>query len=345
MKKGVLAIYDSHTEYAMHLMHYVNSKGDFPLEACVFTREEKLQDYIQKSVVDILLVGEDCTLIGICKEHIRHLVVLSQGKFVREDNEFPTVYKFQSMEKLLQELLVLLLKEGGAEGYYAYGEGNTSCIGFFSPGGSIERTSLALAAGQFMAKKEEVLYLDFELLPCLMLPEKQKEHSGVEKRGMSELLYHLKQKKENIPLKVKAMAEYIGGLACIYSVDHYRDLYDLEPKEGEFLLEELKKSHLYKKILINVGFLGDAAWTLLEFCESVFVPQGLGVMEDTRLRELLRMLKAEGKENLCQRFVPIQLPSGMGQEMENLVPGNLTEGKMGDKAWDVVQKIYKEGMG
>lgn len=340
MKKGVLAIFDSNTEYAMHLMDYINRKKDFLLEACVFTNGESLTEYTKESTVDILLIGEDCNLVGMCKEHIRHMIVLSEGKYVREDMAMPVVYKFQSIEQMLKEILAVLLDDKEQEGGYVRIGKKASCIGFFSASGGSHKTSIALAAGQMLAKKAETLYLNFELLPSIEPQGINKEDIYIQaSKGMSELLYYVRQGNENISLKVKTMAEDIGGLACICPVSHYRDLYDMEPEDVDKLFGDLKRSNLYEKILVDVGFLGDAAWALLEHCEKIIVPQGFGSIGNTKMKGLLAMLKAEGREELCERFIPIQSLYDEKVEQGLYELQNLTQSSLHTAAETVIQRL------
>lgn len=307
MKKGILAIYDSNADYAVHLMDYVNRKRDFCLEACVFTNVESLLEHTKNSEIDILLVGEDCNLAGICGEHIRHTVVLSEEKYVREDMEMPAVYKFQQANQLLKEVLTVMLGDKPQkDGYLCIGK-KTECVGFFSASGGNHRTSLALAVGQMLAQKAEVLYLNFELLPSMEPRETKRTDLFLQApQGMSELLYYIRQGNDNIPLKIKTMAEDIGGLSCILPVNHYRDLYDMKPEDVDRLFGELRNTGIYEQILVDVGFLGDAAWAILGYCEKIIVPQASGSISDARMKGLLDMLRAEGREELCEKFVPVQ---------------------------------------
>lgn len=307
MKEGILAIFDTQAEYAMNLMEYINHQSDFPLEACVFTCAESLTSHAQNHTIEMLLMGEECNVVGICKENIRHMVLLSEGKYVREDTGLPVVYKFQSAKQLLQELLSILLGDGlSCGGYRAPGK-PCCCLGFFSASGGSGKTSLALAVGQLLAQNEEVLYLNFELLPSMTFAGQMERtydsHSG---EGLSELLYYLKQGKENLALKVKSITVDKQGLSCLYPVNHYGDLYDFLPHEAKLLMCELRRSGFYSKIILDIGFVGETAWALLEQCNKIMVLQGFGDISDTKFKGLLAMLKAEGREELLEKFIPVQ---------------------------------------
>lgn len=340
MKKGILAIFDSNADYAMHLMDYINRKKDFWLEACVFTNEESLLNYTKNSEIDILLVGEGCSLEGMDREHIRHTVVLSEGKYVREDMEMPVVYKFQSVNQMLKEILTVMLGDKPhKESYLCLGK-KTGCIGFFSASGGNHKTSIALAAGQMLAKEAEVLYLNFELLPSMRMPEVKKADLSLQASlGMSELLYYIRQGNDNISLKIKTMAEDIGGLSCILPVNHYRDLYDMKIEDADRLFGELLSSGIYEQVLVDVGFLGDAAWAILGHCEKIIVPQGAGSISDAKMKGLLAMLKAEGREELSERFVTVQ--SVYDEKMDKgLYPlEDIAQGRLYTAAESVCKKL------
>ena len=57
-------------------MEYLNQNEAFFLEARVFTDLLHLQDYLEKTPIEILLIGETISLDMIEKERVRHIMLL-----------------------------------------------------------------------------------------------------------------------------------------------------------------------------------------------------------------------------------------------------------------------------
>ena len=300
MKKSVLAIYEQDVEYAMKLMDYVNHKKGMMLEACVFTNEKSLMSYMDVHKVDILLLGEVCSTDALLQTGVSHTVILSEKKYAKKDFAFPTFYKYQSIEHLLQEILALMLDENNRDDTCLLVGKKARTIGFFTATGDCGQSNVCLALGQRLTQKERVLYLSFELLPGLGRESGRKEEYF--RQGMSELLYYVKKRGEQLALKIETITENVGGVSCVYPVEHYGDLYELETQDVEFLFDTLYKKTNYDTILLDVGFMGESAWTLLEMCDMVVAIQAAVTAAKIKIEGLFRMLHMEGRDGLCEKM-------------------------------------------
>lgn len=299
MKKSVLAIYEQDVEYAMKLMDYVNHKKGMMLEACVFTNEKSLMAYMDAHRVDILLLGEACSTGALLQTGVSHTVILSEKKYAKKDFAFPTFYKYQSIEHLLQEILALLLDENNRDDTCLLVGKKARTIGIFAVTGDC-RQNVCLALGQRLTQKERVLYLSFELLPGLGWEPGRKDECY--RQGMSELLYYVKKRGEQLALKIETITENVGGVSCVYPVEHYGDLYELETQDVEFLFDTLYQKTIYDTILLDVGFMGESAWTLLEMCDMAVAVQAAATAAKIKTEGLFRMLHMEGRDELCEKM-------------------------------------------
>lgn len=101
--KQRLAIYDTDRLYSGRLTEYINEKSDiYGLSAIAFESERALQEYMQTSVPEYLLCGEDVVGAGydsLCGQ----LYLLSSSPPPEKD--LRTISKYQSAEQILKKLM------------------------------------------------------------------------------------------------------------------------------------------------------------------------------------------------------------------------------------------------
>ena len=150
-------------------MDYLNEKRSTPFEVQAFTNVESLKEFASEQEIEILLISTRAMCNEIRELPISRVVILSEGEqFQETDLEYPFVYKYQSSDQLISEVME----------YYA-GTNPSTClltttvktklIGVYSPVGRSGKTSFALALGEILAETKQVLYLNLE------------EYSGFEK--------------------------------------------------------------------------------------------------------------------------------------------------------------------
>ncbi len=110
MGKLKVAMYEQ-GEYMQALAAYFNKKT-FLLECRLFTRWECLVDFLKEQKVDVLLLGQDEAAWYILdeevKSQVRQRVILSEGDCVAEAGNEPVLFRYQSAEQILEELLQIV---------------------------------------------------------------------------------------------------------------------------------------------------------------------------------------------------------------------------------------------
>lgn len=78
-------------------------------------------------------------------------------------DQYPAVYKYQSSEKVIREVMACYGVENGVDTSPALlPKKEMRIIGIYSPVGRTQKTSFALTMGQILAKERAVLYLNME---------------------------------------------------------------------------------------------------------------------------------------------------------------------------------------
>lgn len=318
-----MGILDSETDYANNLLDYLNRKKDFLLEVVIFTRIESLLSYTDYKKIDILLISEDMYSLIDGNNNIQSIFILTEHSYIKEFGENLSIYKYQSVEVILQEVLDLYSSQTETTSLFHYKMdcGKMNIIGVFSPTGGNYKTTFSFALGQVLAQEKQVLYLNFEPISG---------HHYImdrgERGGMSDIIYYISQGKSNVSLKLKSLVQKIGKLDYLFPVDYYTDLYEMESGIMKFLIEELRRSGQYNIIILDIGFIGRLTMELLKLCEKVYMPTSNGKLAKGKEKEMKKILE---EEDVITEFIPICIPVDMdivGQEYE---AENITQGKLG----------------
>ena len=326
MKQGILAIYDKDTAYACRLMEYLNQNKEFFLEARVFTDLLHLQDYLEEMTVEVLLVGERISLDTIDKEQIRHIMLLSEHGMVCEESEYPHLYKYQSMEGLVKEIVLCYSGTGIRAGTKLLEmENEKTLIGVFSPFGGSGKTLFSIALGQallegtqicsegsemagagkensrYMTKMRRVLYIGMEMMSSF---EAEENIRG----NLSDILFWIRERKEGCLSGLTLMTEKRGNLDCIFAPDYYEDLLNLTEEDMDFLIKELGKNTPYEVIIFDIGCWNQATFYLLEQMQEIYMPDFLNRTFLKKENSLVTGLKLTGKNGLYEKIKKVEVP-------------------------------------
>lgn len=331
MKSGKLGILDYETNYAANLMDYLNRREDFGFEVCMFTGMESLEEFIIEERLEILLIGERFPVENLEGRNIQNIFVLSEGNCVKEETTYQPIYKFQSMDTMVKDIMVNFAGKGGGlrQEPVIINPGQVEFISVVSPKGGSGKTTFSIALGQACGKSERVLYLNFEPIgSSIGLKE--------DKSSMSDLIYFMKQKKRGIILAIQSMGEKIGGVDCITSVTHFDDLFAIEKEDIDYLMEELIKSQIYRKVIFDIGYLDEITLSILERCNAVYVTHLQKDCYMDKSRAFERIFKYEEKESLHRRMKEVNLPKDHLISSGDYTLGSLLEGELGKFIWGLL---------
>ena len=105
MKKSIFAVCDLEASYACSLMDYLNEKKSTPFEVQAFTNVESLVAYARKHPLEILLISSRAMCNEIRELPVNRIIILSEGEKLGELEEYPFVYKYQSSDALVSEVM------------------------------------------------------------------------------------------------------------------------------------------------------------------------------------------------------------------------------------------------
>lgn len=324
MRKRKFAICDSEAVFACHLMEYMMQRKNVPFEVQVFSEKESLEKALEEEDMEMLLVSSGMMDAAMQNLNVGQLLILAEGDVQREWKKFPVIYKYQPSEQLVAQILDCFVQSAGEEKMIS-GKRKSQVFGIYSPLGRCGKTCFALCLGQILAKKESVLYLNLE------------EYCGfeelLERELVSDLLdvmYFLRQKKENVLMKLSSTVHRIGALDAVLSVHLPEDLKEVKIEEWEELLDEIACGSGYAYIVLDVGSPVEEPGVLLSMCDRVYTPVLPGVMEHAKLKHYEKQLKEAELEEVLQKTRYVNLPFAEPEHTGSYYLERLTEGEMGD---------------
>ncbi len=300
-----MAIYDTEVAYANRLMDYMKKVlNDF--ELLLFTRWESLEGFLKDHEVELLLLGE-----GVREEqpleNIRYTLRLS-GTKVSGYKEYPqTVYKYQSAKEVINELLACYMKAQGLKGPGR--ELEMKMISVYAPKGGYGEASYAWLLAHYLADKQKVLYLSLEQLPVLMDPI-----LAGEDQALSEFIYYLKEKHDQLILKLNGLLKYSGKLACLSGLAHGLDLLSLGKEDAVRLIEELKTNTDYEAIIIYHGIYTEFSIELMSRSQECHVLYHGNSYSKAALREWDRQMEFLKLDTGTERYQRVLLPEDSYRE-------------------------------
>ena len=105
MDVKILAICDREKQYALKLMEAFCGKKQFGFQVHVFSEVEHLEQFSQKTGIEILLIAGSYMSEKISQMNIGKILLLSDGEIYDEFSDYESIYKYQSAEHIMKEIL------------------------------------------------------------------------------------------------------------------------------------------------------------------------------------------------------------------------------------------------
>ncbi|MDD3217584.1 MAG: hypothetical protein PHC41_01235 [Lachnospiraceae bacterium] len=302
MKKKIMAVVDTESAYAYNFMEYLNQKRNIPFEIQAFTNVENLAKFTREQPVEILLISDQAMNDGVKQLPIRQIIILSEGIMPLNLEEYPSVYKYQSSETVVREVLAYYGERQAKEVVPCMLRNKTRVIGVYSPVGRSMKTSFALSAGQLLAKYKPVLYLNLE------------EYAGFEdmfqktyEKNLSDLLYYQRQKEGNLACQMVGMIHSINGLDYLPPVLSPTDLIHTSYEEWEELIHVIQNQSEYEVLIIDVGDGIDDLYNFLDLCDVIYMPLLSDSISKAKVKQFENLLRMWDCIPVLEKIKKIQL--------------------------------------
>jgi cellulose biosynthesis protein BcsQ len=303
-ERDIFAVCDLEVDYAYHFMEYLSRKKNIPFEVRVFTSAHTFLEFAKGHPVELLLISEKAMCSEIQEQEVGQVMILSEGVIPDSKYQYPSIYKYQSSDKVIREALACYGEKCCDSGKLLQIQKNKAeLIGIYSPVGRTMKTTFALALGQILAKNRAVLYLNME------------EYSGFEyllghvyEQTMGDLLYYLRQESPNLMVRMSGMVQTMNNLDFIPPVLTPGDIQHTSLKEWLQLLQEIIDYSNYETVILDLGDGVEDLYRLLKQCSKVYMPIRTDTMSQAKISQFESSLMAGGYEFGKDKIKKIKLP-------------------------------------
>lgn len=310
--KHILAVCDSETEYAYGLVDYLSTRKGFPFEVQVFTSADRLMKFTATHPLAVALVARKDYREEIRKLSIDQIILLEEDRGNKSGSE-PTIWKYQSCEKMAKEILDQIAGEGIIGRPLAGGK-PMKLIGIYSPVGKCLKTSFSFVLGQLLGKKHRVLYLNMESYSGLGTLLKRDFTTD-----MGELIYYLQNTPDNFGYRLGSMVEQVGGMDILPPFHSFLDFISVTGEEWIRLFKEIERGSDYEYVILDLSDGIQNLFDVLRLCDLVYTlgrEDGFAMAKIEQYREVLKRSSYEDVwEKTKQHTFPYfkDLPEGLLQ--------------------------------
>ena len=171
--------------------------------------------------------------------------------------EADTLFKYRSAAILLHAIQGYLGTESMEKG--------TKVISMYSPIKRCHQTTFGITLSHLLSKKERVLYLNLEGYSGF-----ERTLVGIYSKDISDFIYYVNQKSENIPLLIQKFVYRLNEIDIIPPVLNPTNLQDISENMWMSMLEILCKSSLYDYIIVDVSDFIQGTFAILRESQLVF---------------------------------------------------------------------------
>lgn len=311
MKKITVAMYDEEGYTARLAEYFTHHQCDI-LDVRLFTNEESLQKYFDAHSADLLLVDENVLdMLPNLSDKVHKQILLSDGQRVKESGAETVLFKYQSAECVLQEVLSMIADDDKI--YVPTRKkqmSRTRFVGVYAPFGGAGVSTLALRIAKSYGEAEKCLYVNMELFDGIgneLGLKAGDSWRNVYQGGMSDLIFFLRQNKDKLGLKLESLIRHGERLDYIAAVEDYRDLYQMTVENLHRFLRVLAEEMQYSYIVFDIGFFSEMTMELLKCLDVFYMPQPKSDCQRKKQQSFENLLRREGELDVISEIQYVEV--------------------------------------
>ena len=306
MEVKILAICDENSRYSIKLMERFCEKKNLGFQIHVFSTVKELEYFAEKNQLEVLLITGRLMSERIQHFNIGKIILLSDGEIYEEYSDYETIYKYQSAEKILKEILCYYAEFARPAAGMFLGTKEFEVYGVYSPVGRCGKSALARALAEKYGKNKRTLLLDLQSFSAY--PEQLGEE---ELWDLADIIYFLRQGKKTFLYKLGSIVKNQGCYDSVLPMKTPADLRSVTLAEWTELLEKLSTDSDYQTVILDFGNEVSGLFGLLSQCKKVYVPMLLDDHSRRKIKNFEAILKDENFEKVIESIEKIVCPSGV----------------------------------
>ena len=308
MDVKVLAICDTEKQYAKRLMEAFCEKKTPGFQIHAFSKTEELEHFASQNQIELLLIsGRNMSeRIGQC--NIGKIILLSDGEVYEAFSDYESIYKYQSAEQIMKEVLCYCAEYVRPVTTMCYGQKSFVVYGVYSPIGRCGKSILAKLLAEHFGKTRKVLLLDLQSF-CA----KDGQLSAQEQWDLADMIYFLRQGKKTFFYKLGSIVKNENAFDYILPMKTPADLRSVTLSEWTELLEKLASDSDYQVVVIDFGNDVCELFKLLSQCTGIYMP----VLSDDASRKKVEnfewVIRSENFEEIMEGLHKLYIPGNLDE--------------------------------
>jgi hypothetical protein len=282
-------------------MEYIKRRKRLLIQVRVFSDLNNMHLFLEHDMLDVLLLGENLhPLQGNDYSNI-HTVVLTEENKGGKDMEVSSIYKYQPVGSLVDELITICpeLKEEDVNGQSVT---NLKIIPILSLGsGSVGEIFSYLLAKEY-GNKDHVLFINLEPFTGL-----RETISAESQKGMSDVIYYVNEKVLNLKEKLELLIRHKDNIDLVPDITFSTDLYDFAADGMRILLNTIRECKKYKYCIINIGFVSSTVFELFAQSHKIYIVTGIEDVNCRRRDNFVKQLEWAGFEEILSKLEEVCL--------------------------------------
>ena len=320
MKKNILILYDSETEYTTLMGEYLGKQKNIPWDIHCYTEIGNLLEH-ETNPVSMLVVAEGSFSEELQKLSAEKTVLLNESGLVKW-GQYPNINKYQKAEAVLRELLEIYAEIATMPLIHLKNNARTVFWGFYSPIRRCLQTSLSLTLAHLLARSHSVLFLSLEQFSGV--------GDGLENdrgRDLTDVLYFLGTDTEKFPLRLQSMIHHREGVDYLPTIRYGQNLLTVSPGEWLLLMEKIGDLKEYDYVLMDLSEGVQGLADILRACATVFCITKNDRISRGKLYQYEKFLTTCSYEDVLEKTVRCNIPNikRLPDEMDQIGRGELAE--------------------
>lgn len=238
--------------YVKRFSSYIDCEYGDKVETNFIENIEEALSYLHKSEADIFLIDEEFQLQveqELSKRKIDCQYRILADKLYESDIGGKRVFKYQRGDRLYQHLLEIYLQSGKVRIVHQSGKevDEGKIYAFISPQGGTGTTTLAKAFAKRQANYDKVFYLNLQFSNTIWKHEANQS-------GLDEIILALKSRRNILPVKLQSTVLKNRERVFLFApCSNPVELLELTPEDVRQLINTIKDSNTYNKIVLDIG--------------------------------------------------------------------------------------------
>lgn len=304
--KVKLCILENDEVYLNRINTVFNTKYSDKFEIYSFTNKDLAIQTLKSNHINVFIADESFNIVEEEIPSYCGFAYFTANMGMSEIRQQRAICKYQKAELIYKEILSIFSENAGNNSKFKLGNEDTKTIAFTSVSGGVGNSVVAAACAQhFASLGKKTLYLNLEKYgssDCFFKGEGQ--------FNMSDIIFAIKTKIANIPMKLESCVKQDRGGVFFFSQPHVvLDMLELKKEEMKTLVKEIQTIGIYDYIIIDMEFdLSKEMFDFLSVVNSVvWISDGTDITNTKlfRVHQSLTLLDNEEEQQVLNKLMLI----------------------------------------